>query len=456
MDIMANKLSGGERKRLSIGVEMVTKPAVLLLDEPTSGLDSVASNQLINVLYDMARTNCTVICAIHQPSSQMISQFDDILVLNRGRCIFCGSKDDILNVFDNAGFTCPAFYNIAEFVLEVVTEKRSGNLNNLYEICRSEYEKTRLQNNRSNNDTNGSVSKHGFEDNSLVFTSKDNTKQRLSMWQQQKILFLRALICIKRDNTLTKLRFGAHIVIAVLLGTVFYNFGNDAEKVNSNIAFLFFLMLFLYFSNAMPAVQMFPTEAAVFLQEHLNNWYYLKSYYSVKVLTDLPMQVLCSSGFTLISYYMTGQPMDFHRVLPVWIICVLLTIIGQTVGILIGAAFKTDIGVFLIPATSIPLMLFAGFFLKLGEVPKYLQPISWVSFFRYAFEGVIQAIYIDRGKLTCSQLYCYLQSPSRILTMMDMPSTSFHIVLIILAIWIFCLHLLTYAVLCVKIYYARK
>ncbi|XP_072765400.1 ATP-binding cassette sub-family G member 1 isoform X2 [Anoplolepis gracilipes] len=459
LDTLTNKLSGGERKRLSIGVEMITKPSVFLLDEPTSGLDSAASNQLINVLHNMARASCTVVCAIHQPSSQMISQFDDIMVLDRGRCMYCGPKSEILNVYENAGFKCPRFYNIAEFVLEVITEQRDGDLERLYKICRREYEKSKsinIHDKYPTNETKSSTSKHNFERDD-VLTSANDTKQRLPMWQQQKILFLRALICIKRDTTMTMLRFAAHVIVALLLGMVFYDFGNDAQKVNSNIACLFFFLLFLYFANSMPAVQMFPTEAAVFLQEHLNNWYSLRSYYSVKILTDLPMQILCSSSFLLISYYMTGQPMEPDRILKAWSIGVLITILGQTVGILTGSAFDTEIGIFLIPALSIPLLLFAGFFVKINELSVYVQPLSTVSFFRYAFEGMMQAIYdLDRPNLYCSEIYCYLHSPKAILSAMNMPTVSFNVILTILGFWIFCLHVIIYAVLCWKIYYAKK
>lgn len=203
LDTMANNLSGGERKRLSIGVEMIVKPSVLLLDEPTSGLDSVASNQLINILQTMARTNCTVVCAIHQPSSQMITHFDDILVLNQGRCMYCGPKSGILNTFSNAGFVCPRFYNIAEFVLEVVTGQRDGDLDNLYKICRNEYEKSRLSYKHIEKGKNlSTIPNPDFEEkNPLAFTNNmKDAQQGLSTWQQQKALFLRAVICIRRDS----------------------------------------------------------------------------------------------------------------------------------------------------------------------------------------------------------------------------------------------------------------
>ncbi|XP_012537977.2 ATP-binding cassette sub-family G member 4 [Monomorium pharaonis] len=456
LDTLAYKLSGGERKRLSIGVELINNPFVLLLDEPTSGLDSAASKQVINILHNMARENCTVVCSIHQPSSQMISLVDNIMVLNQGKCMYCGPRNEILNTYSIAGFTCPNFYNIAEFVLEVITEQRDGDLENLYKICREKYEQSSLSNKRNKNELDLSTySKQEFlTDNTDKFIN--NIVQEKSTWQQQKILFLRSLICIKRDNTLTKLRFAAHVVVALLLGIVFYNFGNDAEKADSNIACLFFFLLFLFFANSLPAVQMFPTEATVFLQEHLNNWYSLRSYYSVKIFTDLPMQILCASSFLFISYYITGQPMECDRILQAWSVCLLITILGQTVGILTGAVFNTEIGTFLIPAMSIPLLLFAGFFLKLGEISKYLQPLGVVSFFRYAFEGMMQAVYLDRPNLTCLEIYCYLSSPNKILSKMSMPTVIFPVILIILGSWILCLHVITYAVLSWRIYYSRK
>ncbi|XP_018392592.1 PREDICTED: ATP-binding cassette sub-family G member 1-like [Cyphomyrmex costatus] len=455
LNTLANKLSGGEQKRLSIGVEMITKPSVLLLDEPTSGLDSVTSNQIISMLHDMATANCTIVCAIHQPSSRMISLFDDIMVLNQGRCMYCGPKSEILNTYRIAGFTCPSFYNIAEFVLEVITEQRDGDLKNLYKICHNEYKKFKSCSKHNKNELdspNNFNQKYEIRDD----TNTNNIIQKMSTWQQQKILFLRALICIKRDNVLTKLRLAVHIVIALLIGTLFYNFGNDAGKVYSNISCIFFYPFFLFFANLIPVIQMFPTEAAVFLQEHLNNWYSLRAYYSVKVLTDLPIQILPASCFLFISYYMTGQPMEYERILQVWCVCLLITILGQTIGIFAGVVLGTELGMFLIPVISIPLLLFSGFFLKLNEMPTYLQPLSFVSFFRFAFEGIMLAIYLDRPNLPCSEAYCHLRSSNKILSAMGMPTISFHLILIILGSWILCLHVIIYATLVWKIYFAKK
>ncbi|KAL6262646.1 hypothetical protein P5V15_005440 [Pogonomyrmex californicus] len=456
LDTMANKLSGGERKRLSIGVEMITKPHVFLLDEPTSGLDSMTSNQLINMLHGRARMNCTVVCVIHQPSSQMISLFDNIIILDQGRSIYCGPKSEIINTFNTAGYTCPNFYNITEFVLEVITGQRGGDLNNLYKICRDEYDKFKSgckDHEEASNLPTIFKQKHKIDDTIIPI---NNTVQKKSMWQEQKILFLRALICIKRDILMTKLRIIVHIIIGLLLGLVFYDFGYDAEKVLSNVSYLFFIMIFIFFANAMTTVHVFPTEAAVFLQEHLNNWYSLRSYYIVKILTEFPLQIICSSSFLFISYYMTGQPMVYDRILKAWSISILLTILAQMIGSLCGTALHPVVALFLIPSVNVPFALFAGFFVKIEEMSEYLQPLGTLSYYRYAFEGLMQAVYLDRENLLCSELYCHFRSPNKILDTMGLLTVPFYVTLIILGFWIFCLHITLYSVFYWKIYYAKK
>lgn len=443
-------LSGGEKKRLSIGVEIVSKPTVLLLDEPTSGLDSASSNQVINLLHSMARSGCTVACAVHQPSSQMISQFDTMIILNQGTTLYCGPREEVLNTFHEAGYDCPRFYNIAEFVLEVSTNQRGGDLKNLSKISGIKYAKWKSQNEYFRN---------GTKDARIELEQSElrEITNKLSIWQQQKILLSRCILCIMRDNTMTKLRFAAHIVVALLLGTIFYNFGNDANKVTSNISCIFFFLLFLFFANSMPVVQIFPIEASVFFREYQNNWYRLTPYYTSKILSDLPMQLLCPSCFFIIAYYLTGQPMECNRFVQAWLVTILLTILGQSVGIAVGAAFNTQLGTFLIPALSIPMFLFAGFFLKLQEISAYYQPFCVISFFRYAFEGILQAIYgSNREPLDCWEIYCHWRSPKRILSMMDMPSVRFEYIVAILISWIFCLHIIIYTSLRWKLYCIRK
>lgn len=90
-------ISGGERRRLSVGLELITEPRILFLDEPTSGLDSHAALLVMNMLHDMAaRRNSVVICTIHQPRSSIFNRFHRLLLLAEGRRLFFGAVSSLL------------------------------------------------------------------------------------------------------------------------------------------------------------------------------------------------------------------------------------------------------------------------------------------------------------------------------------------------------------------------
>lgn len=111
----ARVLSGGERKRLSIGLELVSNPKLLFFDEPTSGLDSESSYQVISYLKDLAKQGRCVVSVIHQPSSELLELFDDIYVVADGRCMYQGALEDMIGTLAGAGFECPQYYNRADF-----------------------------------------------------------------------------------------------------------------------------------------------------------------------------------------------------------------------------------------------------------------------------------------------------------------------------------------------------
>lgn len=130
-DTRVDDLSGGECKRLSIGVELLTNPPLMFLDEPTSGLDSISAVQVVSHLRDLARAGRTIVCVIHQPSSRLLEFFDDLYVISKGQCIYRGPVEEIVEKFQEAGYQCPQYYNRADFALEVATGERTGKLNSL-------------------------------------------------------------------------------------------------------------------------------------------------------------------------------------------------------------------------------------------------------------------------------------------------------------------------------------
>lgn len=112
-------VSGGERKRVTIGHEMLINPSLLILDEPTSGLDSTAAFRLVRTLGSLAKKGKTIVTSVHQPSSRVYQMFDSVVVLSEGRCIYFGKGNEAMSYFESIGF-CPCFpMNPADFLLDL-------------------------------------------------------------------------------------------------------------------------------------------------------------------------------------------------------------------------------------------------------------------------------------------------------------------------------------------------
>ena len=115
-------ISKGEKRRVTIGVQILTNPQVLILDEPTSGLDAFTATSIIDVLQSLAEENKTVIFSIHQPRSDMFKRFDHILLLARGgQPVYAGKGELMLRYFSNLGYQCPETTNPADFALDLIT-----------------------------------------------------------------------------------------------------------------------------------------------------------------------------------------------------------------------------------------------------------------------------------------------------------------------------------------------
>lgn len=114
-NVVANKLSGGERKRLSIALELVANPTIFFLDEPTSGLDDVTAAQCIKLLKDLAKQGRTVVCTIHQPSAAVFGLFDQIFILAQGMCVYQGTPQALVPLLSHLNFNCPNYYNPADY-----------------------------------------------------------------------------------------------------------------------------------------------------------------------------------------------------------------------------------------------------------------------------------------------------------------------------------------------------
>lgn len=112
-------VSGGERKRVCIGNEIIINPSLLFLDEPTSGLDSTTALRTIQTLQDIAEVGKTVITTIHQPSSRLFHKFDKLILLGKGSLLYFGKASEAIVYFSSIGYSPLIAMNPAEFLLDL-------------------------------------------------------------------------------------------------------------------------------------------------------------------------------------------------------------------------------------------------------------------------------------------------------------------------------------------------
>ncbi|KAI1000184.1 ABC transporter G family member [Podosphaera aphanis] len=163
-------ISGGEKRRVSIACELVTSPSILFLDEPTSGLDAFNAFNVIECLVILAKTyKRTVIFTIHQPRSNIVTLFDRLLLLAKGKTVYSGAFGQCQDFFDQIGYSCPPGFNIADYLVDLTMHVGTPRTSAIHGIRDSESETNLSAGPSSTKAVKSIASESGLSvDNSLI------------------------------------------------------------------------------------------------------------------------------------------------------------------------------------------------------------------------------------------------------------------------------------------------
>ncbi|KAE8804495.1 hypothetical protein D1007_19533 [Hordeum vulgare] len=386
-------VSGGERKRVSIGHELLVNPSLLVLDEPTSGLDSTAASRLVATLSALARKGRTVVLSVHQPSSRVYRAFDSVLLLSEGSCMYHGPGRDAMDYFASVGFA-PGFHvNPADFMLDLANgfaqaeySDRAAEGGSVKQSLVASYGrvlapkvKAAIATGAHTDDGHGHAAEQPLESCSGC-----------TSWTNQFAILLRRSLKERRHETFTSLRLFQIIAPAVVAGAMWWR--STPLEVQDRMGLLFFISIFWGVFASFNAVFAFPQERPVLARELASGMYSLSSYFMSRMAGDLPMELALPTAFTLIVYLMAGlnpAPAAFALTLLVILSYVL---VAEGLGLAIGALMM-DAKRASTLATVIMLayLLTGGFYVH--NVPVFMIWAKYSSFTYYCYRLLIAVQY---------------------------------------------------------------
>eukprot|EP00042_Codosiga_hollandica_P052962 m.680998 g.680998 ORF g.680998 m.680998 type:complete len:575 (+) comp58597_c2_seq18:500-2224(+) len=239
-------LSGGEKKRLAIALQLLADPYVLFLDEPTTGLDSYNSQMVMEQVQKLARkSGKIVVCSIHQPRATIFQLFDRVMLMSRGQVTYFGPTPGALDAFAKVGFACPELENPADFVIDVIVRHEWANdfepLDRLVLQAKEQFES------------------EGIPVNTFAVqrrASKIREAEKSHGLQHYLTLTHRTFLATLRNPAATFVQLTQTIFIACLLGSIYYKLGHNQASIQDRSGLLFFIIMNQVFSY-FPTISLF-------------------------------------------------------------------------------------------------------------------------------------------------------------------------------------------------------
>jgi len=393
-DEHARGVSGGERKRVNIGVELISDPTILFLDEPTSGLDSFQAQSVMESMKTMAEHGRTIISSIHQPRSSIFAMFDFLLLLSEGKVVYHGVAKDAVAYFNQCGFECPALYNPADYFLDVISPdyrslEAEKNSKSTIEILTSRW----LENSPRAEQFKPPIEILKYAKNNQPIT-EDSLNEGLgyksSWFDQFLMIYKRSFKQAARNKFAIIVKYLLSAFFGLILGAIYSNVHHTQKSIQDRIGILFFVTINQAFGAMFPVLSLFPKEYKIVSRERASKSYHISAYYIAKAIAEVPFNFLGPLLFGVLVYWIVGlhpTAVHFFRFI---LIIELETFLSIAIGMIISAVAKTEeLAQVLGPPVLVVLILFGGFYINLTSIPIGARWVTDLSLFRWSFEGLL-------------------------------------------------------------------
>jgi ABC-type multidrug transport system ATPase subunit len=405
-------VSGGERRRVSIGTDIIHDPILLFLDEPTSGLDSTSAFMVVKVLRRIALSGSVVIMSIHQPSYRILRLLDRLLFLSRGQTVYSGTPDMLPYYFAQFGKPMPENENRTEFALDVIRELESSPTGSkpLVDFHRTWCLLNPSSTNRSSIQSptsltlkdaiSASISRGKLVSGTDGPAASDSTMRTYAnpFWVEMGVLTKRSFINTSRMPELFIIRLFAVVVTGGILGTVFWKLDDSPKGAQERLGFFAFAMSTMYYVCA-DALPVFINERFIFLRETAYNAYRHSSYVLSNMIVSFPPLVLLSIAFALTTFFSVGLAGGLEG-FTFYVLIILAAFWSGSgfVTFLSGVVPHVMIGYTVVVAILAYFLLFSGFFINRDRIPEYWLWFHYLSLVKYPYEGVLQNEFARTGE----------------------------------------------------------
>jgi ABC-type multidrug transport system ATPase subunit len=389
-------ISGGEKKRASIGTELIFNPSVLFLDEPTTGLDSFTSQKLAELLKFLAiKKNRTIVATIHQPNSQIFNQFDKLLLLKNGTTIYMGDALEAIEHFRFLGHPVPMNYNPADHFLKVLSEHDIAPRSTIIPVV---------------GEPNASF--HQEIDGERVDVEFDKPAPHYiagSFFAFRKLCH-RVFLEDVRNPLMLKVKISKLFICTLMVSILFFRIddasdckeidlvkfdSDDNKNLRTRIAMLFMIIANFYAEANASMLLSFQGQKYVFFREYSEARYGVIPYFLSYNVVLFPLECLWNIFFVIIVYWtcnLTNHAKNFFVQMALGII---MGMCGTSFGMLCSIiAPGLELAAVLSPLFIIPFNLTAGFLVSNNKIPDWFF-MKYISPFRYGLEIGVRNMFDD-------------------------------------------------------------
>lgn len=396
-------ISGGEKRRVSIAIQLLSRPKILFLDEPTSGLDSATSVAILHLLKTLASQGTTIVSTIHQPSKAMLDRFDSLTLLAKGGfVIYDGPVSHLPIYLTKNGYSCPASLNLADHILDLVS----------------------VQVNETKEDSQARVANliKQWKSADPVYTSESFSGESVEMSKFKgpcipwyivfKAICERQFIVAFRDPDIIFTKVYTMFLLAIVYALFFAPLRNDYQGIDNRLG-LIQSICNLYFVGLLNNLSLFPSQRNLFHQEYKDGTYGVTIFSAAYLIVAIPFEIIPSVFFSAMVVFVIGLP----RTVPMFFTMIFVSFAcvncGESAGIFFNSIF-THMGL----VTNVLSNLFALGIFMAGtmslQMPMFFRAWNYLSPVKYVVLICVNMAFKGQ-KFKCVAGNCALSTGQQIL-----------------------------------------